>query len=235
MPARCWPWTAATPRPTWRSSAWTARCARWSAGPARLRTRSAWTAASPCSPSCPAAPGFAASTTVRNDTYAILRTGTDRGWGVAVACGAGINCVGVAPDGREHRFGSLGPLSGDWGGGGDLGLGAVGAAVRAEDGRGPGTVLAESVPAYFGLASPAAVAEAFHLGAVKESRLVELAPLVLAASAAGDAEAGRRGGRLADEVVAFVRAAVSRLGLAGSGLDVRSEERRVGKECRSRW
>jgi N-acetylglucosamine kinase-like BadF-type ATPase len=167
-----------------------------------------------------AAAGFAASTTVRNDTYAILRTGTDRGWGVAVACGAGINCVGVAPDGREHRFGSLGPLSGDWGGGGDLGLGAVGAAVRAEDGRGPGTVLAESVPAYFGLASPAAVAEAFHLGAVKESRLVELAPLVLAASAAGDAEAGRLVDRLADEVVAFVRAAVSRLGLAGSGLDV---------------
>ena len=163
---------------------------------------------------------FATATTVRNDTYAILRTGTDRGWGVAVACGAGINCVGVAPDGREHRFASLGPISGDWGGGGDLGLGAVGAAARAEDGRGPATVLAETVPAYFGLVSPAAVAEAVHLGVVGESRLVELAPLVLAAAAAGDAEACRLVDRLADEVVAFVRAAVTRLGLAGEAVDV---------------
>jgi N-acetylglucosamine kinase-like BadF-type ATPase len=167
-----------------------------------------------------AAWGFAATTTVRNDTYAILRTGTDRGWGVAVACGAGINCVGVAPDGREHRFASLGPISGDWGGGADLGLAAVGAAVRAEDGRGQATVLAETVPAYFGLPTPGAVAEAVHLGAVRASRLVELAPLVLAAAAAGDAQAGRLVNRLADEVVDFVRAAVGRLDLAGEPVDV---------------
>ena len=37
----------------------------------------------------------------RNDTFAVLRAGTERGWGVAVVCGAGINCVGVAPDGRH--------------------------------------------------------------------------------------------------------------------------------------
>ena len=43
---------------------------------------------------------------VANDTFAILRAGTERGWGVAVVCGAGINCVGVAPDGRD------GPLPG---------------------------------------------------------------------------------------------------------------------------
>ena len=45
---------------------------------------------------------------VGNDTFAVLRAGTDRGWGVAVVCGAGINCVGVAPDGREARFPALG-------------------------------------------------------------------------------------------------------------------------------
>src|SRR5689334_2100978 len=36
---------------------------------------------------------------VDNDTFALLRSGTDRGWGVAVVCGGGINCVGLAPDG----------------------------------------------------------------------------------------------------------------------------------------
>ncbi len=52
---------------------------------------------------------------VDNDTFALLRSGTDRGWGVAVVCGGGINCVGLTADGREVRFPSLGPITGDWG------------------------------------------------------------------------------------------------------------------------
>ena len=32
---------------------------------------------------------------VGNDTLALLRAGTDRGWGIAVVCGTGINCVGA--------------------------------------------------------------------------------------------------------------------------------------------
>ena len=39
--------------------------------------------------------------TVANDTFGVLRAGSEAGWGVAVVCGAGVNCVGVAPDGRE--------------------------------------------------------------------------------------------------------------------------------------
>ena len=55
---------------------------------------------------------FAGHVVVGNDTLALLRAGTERGWGVAVVCGAGINCVGVGPDGpqrpvpgarRDHR------------------------------------------------------------------------------------------------------------------------------------
>ena len=38
--------------------------------------------------------------TVANDTFAILRAGTERGWGVALVCGAGMNCVGVGS--RRH-------------------------------------------------------------------------------------------------------------------------------------
>ena len=74
---------------------------------------------------------------VGNDTLALLRAGTERGWGVAVVCGAGINCVGVAPDGRHVRFPALGAITGDWGGGYDVGAAALFAAARCEDGRGP--------------------------------------------------------------------------------------------------
>jgi N-acetylglucosamine kinase-like BadF-type ATPase len=37
--------------------------------------------------------GWATQTVVGNDTYAVLRAGTERGWGVAVTCGAGMKTV----------------------------------------------------------------------------------------------------------------------------------------------
>jgi N-acetylglucosamine kinase-like BadF-type ATPase len=163
--------------------------------------------------------GWAARISVRNDTFAVLRAGTERGWGVAVVCGAGINCVGVAPDGRHARFPSLGAITGDWGGGGDVGLAALSAAVRSEDGRGPRTSLERLVPAHFGMASPLEVAEAIHLGTLGERRVLELAPLVLAESRE-DAVAGELVDRLAGEVVAFARVALTRLELAGGDVEV---------------
>src|SRR5262249_13953262 len=106
--------------------------------------------------------GWAPTIMVENDTFAVLRAGTDRGWGVAVVCGSGINCVGVAPDGRHARFPSLGAITGDWGGGYDVGLAAVVAAARSEDGRGPKTSLERAVPAHFELSAPHELAEAIH-------------------------------------------------------------------------
>ncbi|GAA3234168.1 hypothetical protein GCM10020256_50930 [Streptomyces thermocoprophilus] len=80
--------------------------------------------------------GWGASTVVRNDTFAILRAGVAEPRGVAVVCGAGINCVGMRPDGRTARFPALGRISGDWGGGWGLAEEALWHAARAEDGRG---------------------------------------------------------------------------------------------------
>src|SRR5256886_3402778 len=107
--------------------------------------------------------GWTRKTIVRNDTFAVLRAGTDRKWGVAVVCGTGMNCAGVGPDGRSVRFPSFGELSGDRAhGGGWLGRSALGAAIRARDGRGPRTRLQQPVPAHFGKARPTPVIEAGH-------------------------------------------------------------------------
>src|SRR5439155_18109659 len=95
--------------------------------------------------------GWAAEVVVGNDTFAVLRAGSGSGWGVAVTCGSGMNCVGVGPDGRHVRFPSLGPISGDaMDGAGAVGLAAVAAAARSADGRSPATVLERLVPEYFG-------------------------------------------------------------------------------------
>ena len=94
--------------------------------------------------------GWVPSSEVVNDTFALLRAGLDAGRGVAVVCGAGINCAGVLEDGTTVRFAAVGQISGDWGGGGHLWQEAMWWAARAEDGRGPDTALRTALPAHFG-------------------------------------------------------------------------------------
>ena len=163
--------------------------------------------------------GWARRLTVGNDTFAVLRAGTERGWGVAVVCGAGINCVGVGPDGRHVRFPALGAISGDWGGGYDVGLAALSAAVRSEDGRGPRTQLEGAVPQHFGLRTPDELVEAIHLRRIPQRRIVELPPVVFD-TAASDPVAGAIVDRLAAEVLALVRAALHRLDLDDAAVEV---------------
>ena len=162
---------------------------------------------------------LAARVIVGNDTFAVLRGGTERGWGVAVTCGAGINCVGIAPDGSRVRFPSLGTVSGDWGGGDDVGLAAVEAAARSEDGRGPRTSLERLVPEHFGLSTPVELARAVVAGRIAETELRTLAPLVFAA-AREDAVARAIVDRLADEVVTMAVTALRRLDLLATPAEV---------------
>ncbi|MFI6081352.1 N-acetylglucosamine kinase [Streptomyces sp. NPDC051217] len=160
--------------------------------------------------------GWGRTTEVRNDTFAILRAGLPGGEeprGVAVVCGAGINCVGMLPDGRTARFPAIGRISGDWGGGSGLSEEALWFAARAEDGRGEPTELMRTVPGHFGLDSVYALIEALHLGHIPYGRRHELAPVLFATSAAGDAVARSLVDRLAAEVVALAGVALERLEL----------------------
>ncbi|OKK07811.1 ATPase [Streptomyces sp. CB03234] len=157
---------------------------------------------------------------VRNDTFAILRAGVDEPRGVAVVCGAGINCVGMLPDGRTARFPSVGRISGDWGGGSGLAEEAMWFAARAEDRRGEPTELARALPAHFGLGSVYALVEALHLGRIPAGRRHELTPVLFATSAAGDPVARSVVERQAEEVVALATVALDRLGLADEEVPV---------------
>jgi N-acetylglucosamine kinase-like BadF-type ATPase len=163
--------------------------------------------------------GWATRIVAGNDTLAVLRAGSEDGIGVAVTCGTGVNCVGVARDGRHVRFASLGEISGDWGGGSDIGLAALFAAARSEDGRGPRTKLEQLVPAHFGVSKPSVLARLIHLDEIGLNRVAELAPLTLAA-AGDDAVAGEIVDRQAAEVVAMSVAALDRLGLTQEKVDV---------------
>jgi N-acetylglucosamine kinase-like BadF-type ATPase len=157
---------------------------------------------------------------LHNDTRAVHRAGTPEGWGVAVVVGEGINALGVSRTGREIRFAALGPISGDRGGGSWLGMEALGAAVRAQDGRGPATSLSTLVPAMFGLQRPLDVTFALYRGRIVERRVDALAPVAVQAARDGDAVALAILDTLAESVAEFARAAIRRGGMVRTAVPV---------------
>ncbi|WP_245594406.1 N-acetylglucosamine kinase [Actinospica robiniae] len=167
-----------------------------------------------------AARGWTETVEVGNDSFALLRAGASRSWGVAVVCGAGINCVGIGPDGRRARYPAIGELTGDWGGGSALGRMALWAAVRGEDGRGPLTELSTAVAEHFGTPTALDVALGIHLGAIPEERIHELSPLLLRVAAQGDPTALEFVQRQAVEIVVWARVALERLDLLDQDAEV---------------
>jgi N-acetylglucosamine kinase-like BadF-type ATPase len=167
-----------------------------------------------------AATGLARETFVENDAFAPVHAGSERGWGVSVICGAGVNAAGIAPDGRRARLAAYGDISGDWGGGRDLGAAALGAAVRARDGRGPRTTLETLVPAHFGLTRPMDLTNAIEHERMPHECLRELSPVVFAAARDGDLVARSILDRMADEVATMALAIVRRLHLTRRDVDV---------------
>jgi N-acetylglucosamine kinase-like BadF-type ATPase len=160
--------------------------------------------------------GWADKSLVDNDTLALLRAGTSDADAVAVVCGAGINCVGRAADGRMVRFPALGTITGDWGGGDELGPIALWHASRAEDGRGPATALTSAIAEHFGLSSATEVAAAAHLDASVAARVRDLTPVMFATARAGDPVARSIVVRQGEEVALLAIAALRRLGLVAS-------------------
>jgi len=164
--------------------------------------------------------GIARKTIVLNDAFAGLRAGSTTGWGISLVCGAGMNCAGVGPTGRTVRFPALGALSGDEGGGGDLAVRALGAAVRGRDGRAQRTSLETLIPEHFSLRRPVDVVTAVHVGEVPSHALLGLAPVVFTAAQEGDEVARELVEWLADELVLMGASAIRRLRLASSVFEV---------------
>jgi N-acetylglucosamine kinase-like BadF-type ATPase len=164
--------------------------------------------------------GWAESATALNDTFAVLRGGVDDPWGVAVTCGAGINCVAVTPSGAVARYLAFGTLTGDWGGGGGLASAVMWHAMRGWDGRGPATALDDATADAFGLASVRDVAVAVHKGEISRADLHRLTAVLFKVAAAGDKVALSLVERQAAEICAMATAAMRQIDLVAAGTPV---------------
>ena len=164
--------------------------------------------------------GWSQTAVAVNDTFAVLRGGVDEPWGVAVTCGAGINCVAVAPSGAVARYLALGSLTGDWGGGRALARAVMWHAMRGWDGRGPATALGAAVAEHFGLASIRDVAIAVHKRDIAQADLHRLASVLFTVAALGDPVARSLVTRQAAEICVMAAAAMRQLGMTAAGAPV---------------
>jgi N-acetylglucosamine kinase-like BadF-type ATPase len=164
--------------------------------------------------------GWSQTAVAVNDTFAVLRGGVDEPWGVAVTCGAGINCVAVAPSGAVARYLALGTLTGDWGGGWGVAAAVMWHAMRGWDGRGTATALGAAVADHFGLPSIRDVAVAVHKGDLGESDLHRLTSVLFAVAADGDQVARSLVDRQAAEICVMAAAAMRQLKMAPAGVPV---------------
>ena len=164
--------------------------------------------------------GWSQTAVAVNDTFAVLRGGVDEPWGVAVTCGAGINCVAVAPSGAVARYLALGTLTGDWGGGLGLVQAVMWHAMRGWDGRGPATALGAAAADHFGLPSIRDVAVAVHKRDLAEADLLRLTSVLFAAAAQGDEVARSLVERQAAEICVMAAAAMRQLTMAPAGVPV---------------
>lgn len=164
--------------------------------------------------------GVCQKVVVKNDTMAALRSGLSRPWGVVVICGTGTNAAGRAPDGGEIILPALGPISGDWGGGAEIGQEIIRRIMRAWDGRGKPTVLLHMVLDSLGVSSPERLLQMLYRNQIEQHQILGLAPLLFEAAYAGDEVACQLVKEVGMEMGISARTIIRRLSLEDNDVEV---------------
>lgn len=84
-------------------------------------------------------------TIICNDTRIGLAAGSDSKNGIMIICGTGSNCFGVNEEGKEAKVNGWDWILGDEGSGYEVGIKALRAFMRANDGRGESTLLSRTI------------------------------------------------------------------------------------------
>jgi len=123
-----------------------------------------------------------------NDIVIALRSGTEAKHGAVIIAGTGSNALAIGPkaiaraSGRGHRLA-------DEGSGYAQGLAALHAITKADDGRGPKTVLTKYVLAHFKVRKPADLIHIVYEPSFGKPQIAALAPYVQFAAEQGDSVA----------------------------------------------
>lgn len=158
-------------------------------------------------------PGLPVS--IVNDAMLVLAAGTPDGWGIGVISGTGSIVYGRDPQGRMVRAGGWGHILGDEGSGFWIGLAALQAVARADDGRAPQTVLTRAILSQWDIATPQDMIHRIYLEELPKFEIAALAALVETTATEGDAVAHTILQQAGHELALAVSAVARRLELRG--------------------
>lgn len=130
----------------------------------------------------------AARVAVEDDATVAFRAAVPRGDGAVLIAGTG-SIAGAWVRGERFRAGGHGLLLGDEGSAASLGAAGVRALLRSYDGRGAVEPLCAALAETLGVATASGVHDAIYGEAQPARKLASLAPIVLAAAAAGERSA----------------------------------------------
>lgn len=109
-----------------------------------------------------------------------------RSGGAVLIAGTGANCFGHSADGRRRRADGWGPLLGDRGSGYWLGESAIRAAMAANDGAGPQTLLQAALMQHFEVKTLDALVGVVYAADFRRDRVAAFTSHVLQAAREGD-------------------------------------------------
>ncbi len=157
---------------------------------------------------------------VDHDAATALAGAGGGGPGVVVIAGGGAIAYGRNVAGRTARSSGWGYLAGDEGSGYDIGVRALRAACRADDGRGPPTVLGQLLLLRFAASDLWALRGAFYSGTHSRADLADVAQLVSEAATRGDVVALNILREAGEELALAALTVLARLDMTGTGATV---------------
>jgi len=126
---------------------------------------------------------------LETDAFIALVGATEYRPGLVVISGAGSIAQGINEKGEAARAGGWGHILGDEGSGYDIARRGLVAALHAQDGRGPETLIREKLLEHFYLASVDELISYLHQEGGTPRHIAEMYPLILEAAEEGDAVA----------------------------------------------
>ncbi|HUF76083.1 MAG TPA: BadF/BadG/BcrA/BcrD ATPase family protein [Longimicrobiales bacterium] len=147
---------------------------------------------------------------VGTDVRAAFQAAFPEGPGILLIAGTGSIAWGRTPEGEIGRAGGWGQSLGDEGGGYAIGLGALRAVVRADDGREGATVMRDDVLRALALSEPAELVP--WTAAASKAEIAGLVPIVVRAATNGDPAACHLIDEAVRELARHVTAMLERLG-----------------------
>ena len=153
--------------------------------------------------------GLSSRTSVGADAEATFHDAFPSGPGILLISGTGSIALARGADGSRVRVGGWGGHLGDEGSGYRIGMAALRALARGEDGRGVSTDLRDPVLEALGVAGPADLIK--WTATARKADVAGLVPLICEVAEAGDQAATTVIEKAVDELVEHVRTLVRRL------------------------